>query len=101
MYIAIFFAGFGGGMVRGLIGFIKHQYSYKEVKFSLPYFFSMVFLSGIIGVLCGAAIKELSLSFLGSPALTPAMAFVIGYAGGDFIDGISKIVLKKNTEAKG
>ncbi|MCD6086104.1 hypothetical protein J7J37_00915 [bacterium] len=29
---------FGGGVVRGLVGFIKHQYSYKNVSFNLAYF---------------------------------------------------------------
>ncbi len=38
MYISILIAGFGGGVVRGLVGFIKHQYSYKNVGFRLPYF---------------------------------------------------------------
>lgn len=94
MYLFILIAGFGGGAVRGLIGYIKHQFSYKNVGFKLPYFFGMSFLSGIVGILCAAAIKELGMKFFGN-FLTPAMAFIIGYAGGDFIESIFKIVLKK------
>ena len=94
MYLFILIAGFGGGVARGLVGFIKHQFSYKSVGFKLPYFFGMSFLSGMIGVLCAVAIKELGMKFFGN-FLTPAMAFIIGYAGGDFIENIFKIVLKK------
>jgi hypothetical protein len=36
----------------------------------------LVFLSGIVGLLA-------------------AIAFIIGYAGGDFLDGMYKILLKK------
>ena len=38
VYLSILIAGFGGGVVRGLVGFIEHQFSYKNVKFQLPYF---------------------------------------------------------------
>ena len=41
MYAEILIGGFGGGAVRGLMGFIKHQYSYKNVQFELPYFIGM------------------------------------------------------------
>ena len=57
MFIYIFIAAFGGGLVRGLIGFIKHQFSYKNVGFNLPYFLGMMFLSGIVGFLTTVAIK--------------------------------------------
>jgi len=93
MYISILIAGFGGGAMRGLVGFIKHQYSYKNVKFELSYFFTMMFLSGIIGILSAVSIKELGFALAGS--FTPALAFIIGYAGGDFIENIYKIIIKK------
>jgi hypothetical protein len=96
-YLGILIAGFGGGFVRGLIGFIKHQYSYKNVGFDIPYFFTMMFLSGIVGVLTAAAIKELGIDFLGVEAFSPALAFIIGYAGGDFIENIYKIITQKES----
>jgi len=90
MYLQILIAGFGGGMIRGLVGFIKHQYSYKNVGFNLPYFLAMSFISGIVGVLTAVTAKELGIS-----EFSPALALVVGYAGGDFIENIYKIIVKK------
>ncbi len=95
MYGAILIAGFGGGAIRGLMGFIKHQFSYKNVKFEIPYLLTMVFLSGVIGILTAATIEELGINFLGLSSLTPALALVIGYAGGDFIENVYKIITKQ------
>ena len=95
MYTLILIAGFGGGAIRGLVGFIKHQYSYKNVGFHLPYFFAMMFLSGIIGLLTAVSIKELGMTFLGVDSISPTLALIVGYAGGDFIENIYKIIVKK------
>ena len=95
IYLSILIAGFGGGVVRGLVGFIKRQYSYKNVGFNLAYFSTMMFISGVIGLLTAIAIKELGLTFFGLAQLTPALAFVIGYAGGDFLENVYKIIIKK------
>jgi hypothetical protein len=97
-YLIILIAGFGGGMVRGLIGYIKHQFSYKNVGFNLPYFFTMMFLSGIIGILSAAAIKELGLNIFGLGYFPPALSFIVGYAGGDFLENVYKIIIKKRLE---
>jgi hypothetical protein len=94
MYIYIFIAAFGGGLIRGLVGFIKHQFSYKNVSFRPGYFFGMLFTSGIIGLLAVIAIKGIGFTF--ADAFTPALAFIIGYAGGDFIENIYKIIIKKS-----
>ena len=80
----ILVAGFGGGMIRGLVGFIKHQYAYKNVRFNIPHFFTMMFLSGIVGVLVAAAFDN-----------NPLFAFIVGYAGGDFLENVYKIIAKK------
>ena len=95
MYLEILIAGFGGGAIRGLVGFIKYQYSYKDVGFRLPYFFAMLFLSGIIGLLSAVVTKELGINLLGISLVSPAIAFVIGYAGGDFVENLYKIIIKK------
>ncbi|MFQ6049510.1 MAG: hypothetical protein ACE5J0_00485 [Candidatus Paceibacterales bacterium] len=95
MYFELLFAGFLGGVVRGLVGFIKHQFSYKNVPFNLPYFLGMAFLSGVIGLLSVVAIKEVGFLFLGG--FTPALSFIVGYAGGDFIENIYKIIIKKSS----
>ena len=91
---SIFIAAFGGGFIRGLVGFIKHQFSYKNVPFKMNYFLGMMFVSGTVGLVTATAMKELGLTLFG--AFTPALAFVIGYAGGDFIENIYKIIVKKS-----
>lgn len=89
---SLLIAGFGGGFVRGLIGYLKYQYSYKNVPFNLPYFFVMMFLSGIVGVLVATAVNNSSLVIEGVKYISPGLAFVIGYAGGDFLDSVWKII---------
>lgn len=95
MYIELLIAGFGGGLVRGMVGYLKHQYSYKEVKFNLPYFFTMIFLSGIVGVLVAFAVNQSGFEIEGVTYVSPAIAFIIGYAGGDFLDNVYKVLRKK------
>ncbi len=94
MLIQILIAAFGGGLVRGVVGYIKHQFSYKNVPFNLKYFLGMMTLSGLIGMVATIAIKELGFTLFGQ--FTSALAFVIGYAGGDFIENIYKIIIKKS-----
>jgi len=91
--LAIIIAGFGGGMVRGLVGFIKYQYSYKNVGFDVRYFFGMTFLSGVIGTLAAASAQGMNVNFLNN-GYTAAFAFVVGYAGGDFMENVFKIITK-------
>ena len=91
----IFLSSFGGGFIRGLVGFIKHQFSYKNVPFRPKYFLGMMIVSGLVGMVATIAIKELGFTLLSQ--FTPALAFVIGYAGGDFIENIYKIIIKKAT----
>lgn len=95
MYIYILIAGFFGGVVRGLVGFIKHQFSYKNVPFRLSYFLGMSFLSGITGLVSALAIKEIGFTLEG--VFNPTLSFIIGYAGGDFIENIYKIIIKKSS----
>jgi len=95
MYFLILLAGFFGGVIRGLVGFIKHQYSYKNVPFNLTYFLGMAFLSGMIGLVVVAAIREIGFTYQGF--FTPALAFIVGYAGGDLIENVYKIIVKKSS----
>ena len=90
----IFLSAFGGGLIRGLVGYIKHQFSYKNVPFRWKYFLGMMIVSGLVGMISVIAIKELGFTLFGQ--FTPALAFVIGYAGGDFIENIYKIIIKKS-----
>ena len=93
--VSIFIAAFGGGILRGLVGFLKYQFSYKEVKFRPYYFLSMMFISGVVGAVVVLAIKEIGFTLLGS--FTPTLAFIVGYAGGDFMENIYKIIIKKSS----
>ena len=95
MFLSILIAGFGGGIVRGLVGFIKHQFAYKNVPFRLSYFLGMSFLSGITGLVSAMAIKEIGFTLEG--VFSPALSFIIGYAGGDFIENVYKIIVKKSS----
>jgi len=94
-YFTILMSGFTGRAIRGLIGFIKHQYAYKNVKFNLSYFLGMISLSGLIGLFAAYVSKGLNMNFFSLGYVPPAMALVIGYAGGDFIENIYKIIIKK------
>lgn len=93
--LIIFLAAFGGGFVRGLVGWIKHQFSYKDVKFRPAYFLGTMLASGMIGLLSVWAIREVGFTF--ENGFSSALAFIIGYAGGDFIENIYKIIIKKSS----
>ena len=96
--ISILIAGFVGGLIRGLVGFIKHQYSYKNVVFRWSYFLGTSFISGITGLLITMSIG--SLGFTVNGTFDPAMGFIVGYAGGDFIENVYKTIAKKNLFGK-
>jgi len=91
MTTQLLLAGFCGGSIRGLVGFVKYQYSYKNVPFKLGYFLIMIFISGLIGLSAGWIVS--GIFDLGNAG--PFYAFLAGYAGGDFIENAFKIVLKK------
>jgi len=91
----IFLSGFLGGAIRGITGFIKHQFSYKDVPFNLKYFTGMMLLSGLVGALVVMAIQNLGFTY--HESFGWALAMVIGYAGGDFIENIYKIIIQKSS----
>ena len=95
MYFSILVAGFGGGLIRGLVGFLKYYYSYKNTPFNPLYFFATSFLSGVVGLLTAAAIKQSGVIISGLDTLTPPLALIVGYAGGDFLENVYKIISKK------
>lgn len=93
--ILIFFAAFAGGVLRGLVGFVKYQFSYKEVKFRPRYFLGTMFISGVVGLLATIAVKEIGFTLSGG--FSASLSFIVGYAGGDFIENIYKIIVKKSS----
>lgn len=90
----IILGGVIGGAMRGLVGFVKYRYSYKDVKFDVVKFSSTAAISGLVGLVSAFTVKELGFSFLGAPSMSFAMAIVVGYAGGDFLENLYKIILK-------
>lgn len=93
-YISIILAGFGGGAVRNLVGFAK-QFSFTKPQFDIKYFLMTMVTSGAIGLIAAVVTKELDISILGISGFTPAIAFLVGYAGGDLMDNLYKIILRK------
>jgi len=96
-YLGILFAGFGGGVVRGLVGYIKYRNSYKNTSFMPGYFAFSVLTSGVVGLLAAWVTQDLGVTFLGLSTITPALAVIIGYAGGDFIENLFKIITGKTS----
>ena len=94
MDYTILLACFSGGAIRGLVGFIKHQYAYKSVSFKWWYFLLMVFISGLVGLAAGWLTKGV-VEINGTLTAIEFYAFIAGYAGGDFIENVYKIVAKK------
>jgi hypothetical protein len=90
-----FLAGFVGGVIRGIVGIVKYTLSYKDVQMRWVYFGSVAFISGLIGATSAWVILELGLIFEGVRALSPAIALIAGYAGGDFLENIFKILIKR------
>ena len=93
--LIFFIAGFVGGVIRGIVGIIKYIYSYKDVEMKWGYFIGTSTVSGLIGLVSAYVIYELGLAFIGIETLSPAIALIVGYAGGDFLENIFKILAKK------
>ncbi|MDI6602609.1 MAG: hypothetical protein QME57_00620 [Patescibacteria group bacterium] len=55
----------------------------------------MTAVSGLIGLTAAWIIPEIGLVFEGLKGLSPAIALISGYAGGDFLENIFKILMKK------
>lgn len=84
-----------GGAARGLVGFTKHRLSYKNVEFKWPYFLSTVAVSAGVGFAAVWALVGSGITFGGDLQINPGLAFIIGYAGGDAVENIYKLILRK------
>lgn len=82
--LAYLLAGFLGGIIRGLVGFVKNKTLEKANHFKPTYFLITIAISGIVGAAAGIlADTEWQVSFLA------------GYAGTDIIESLYKIKVKK------
>jgi len=92
MMLATLAFGFLGGLIRGVVGFIKHQYAYKNVPFKWGYFLSMMAVSGLVGLIVVSAIRDIGFSL--NHSFTYGLAIIVGYAGGDFWKIFTKLLSK-------
>jgi len=95
--ISLLVAGAFGGLIRGLVGFTKHQFAYKNVKFEPSYFLSLMAISSAIGLVVTWAVVASGLKLPAIESINPAIAFIVGYAGGDVIENIYKIIVRKDS----
>jgi hypothetical protein len=95
--LTILLTGLLGGIIRGLVGYLKYRSSYKNTNFMWNYFALSVGISGLVGLVAALVAKDLGITFLGLPAISPVIAIVVGYAGGDFIENIFKILTGKSS----
>lgn len=93
----ILLTGFLGRVIRGLVGYLKYRSSYKNTAFLFNYFLLSVGISGLVGFVAVWVTKDLGMTFLGLPGITPAIAIIVGYAGGDFIENLYKILTSKTS----
>ena len=94
--ISFFIAGFVGGVFRGAVGLIKYSQSYKDIEIRPWYFTGMIMVSGAIGMTTAWIVQDLGVQMLGVETLTPAIGVLVGYAGGDLLENIYKIIIKKD-----
>ena len=81
-FLIFLLAGFSGGIIRGLVGFVKNKTIEKADHFKPQYFLITILIFGIVGAVAGIlADTEWQVSFL------------VGYAGTDFIESLYKIKL--------
>ena len=81
-FLLYLLSGFLGGIIRGLVGFVKNKTLEKANHFKPSYFLITILISGIVGASAGIlADTEWQVSFLA------------GYAGTDFIENLYKIRL--------
>lgn len=86
--------GAAGGVARGLVGFSKYYTSYKNVKFSWKYLMATAGISALVGTGVAWSLYSSGIEFQGITINAP-IAFILGYAGGDVIENLYKILVKK------
>lgn len=93
LYFYILLAGFAGGAVRGLSGWVR-SWPGKGSGFDWIYFSVTVGVSGLVGLAAAYAANGSGIPFFGT-MVNPPIALIIGYAGGDFIENVFRIIFKK------
>jgi hypothetical protein len=88
MMLEIFAAGFLGGIIRALVGITKYLRATpsKKRKVRTDYIILSLLSSGGMGLLAGVFIAD-----------DVKFALLAGYAGSDFIEGLFKIKMKRQS----
>ena len=73
-----------GGLIRALVGLLKHYRIDKNTKFKINYFFVTLVVSALIGTF-------VSLAF----SANYIISLVIGYAGTDLLENLVRAVKRK------
>ncbi len=92
--MSFFIAGLFGGVLRGGVGLFKYMTSYKDVEIRPRYFAATILFSGFVGYMSAWIAVDLA-NFLEIKDMPITFAIVFGYAGGDFIENIFKIIIKQ------
>ncbi len=92
--MTFFIFGFLGGAIRGGLGVIKHKQSYSNTQIDQKYLITTVSVSGLIGLASAWVLQDMGVMFAGAETLPLSLALVVGYAGGDFLENIFKIITK-------
>lgn len=92
VYIYILLAGFAGGAVRGLSGWVRSWPA--NGQFNYWYFTATVGVAGLVGLAAAYAADGANIPIFGG-RVSPEVALIIGYAGGDFLENIFRIFFKK------
>lgn len=77
--------GLFGGLLRGIVGLLKHYRISSKTKFKTYYLIFTLILSALIGIIISTA---LSANYL--------VNLIAGYAGIDLLENLMKIIKKKN-----
>lgn len=93
LYFYILLAGFAGGAVRGLSGWVR-SWPEKGSSFEPWYFAVTVGVSGLVGLAAAYAANGSGFPIFGV-MVNPAIALILGYAGGDFFENVFRIYFRK------
>ena len=93
LYFQILLAGFAGGAVRGLSGWVR-SWPTKGSGFDWVYFLITVGVSGLVGLAAAYAANGSGVPIFGV-MINPAIALILGYAGGDFFENVFRIYFRK------
>ena len=77
-FLIYILAGFTGGIIRGLVGFVKNKTIEKANHFKPKYFLITIAIYGIVGAVAGIlADTEWQVSFLAGYAFMSSISFVM------------------------